>query len=369
MPLSDVLDKINNDLGIGVVQPYTEFRYPDVETIPTGSLSLDLAIGGGKKFLGVPVGAVTALWGPKGGGKSTLCNHIMANAQRMGKTVALVDMEFSFDHNYAAACGVNLDRLLFVRCVRNTGEVLSAEEAWEIIDRLIRSGEVGLIIIDSLDAMVHRAEIDGEYGESHVGRKARLNAQAMRKLAGPLKGKDVALIATKQRRYKIGVIFGSPETMGGGEQFQHSLSLRIDIRPSSDREKKDKIDIGSMSRCLIPWNKIGPPRSRSEFLIRWGEGIVKENELLDLAVEFGALTKKGAYYYFTEGEFVQGKIKAIDYLVDHPDYAVALEKKVREAVNGPSGKALEANHEEGARPEPEDGGDPAGVQADISVTD
>jgi recombination protein RecA len=359
--LDAVLTSLNKKFGAGIVQPYSEFEYPDVETISTGSLALDLAIGGRKKFLGAPVGAITILWGPKAAGKSTLCSHIIANAQGMGKKAALLDMEFSFDRNYARACGVDLDSLLFVRCVTDEGVILAAEDAWEVVEKLTRSGEVGLIVIDSLNAMVPRAEVDGEWGEAHWGKSPKLNAQAARKLAGPLKSQGVALVITAQRRYKMGVVFGSPETMSGGEAFKHSAALKIDLRPtgSADKnvEKNEAGDIiGGISRCKIPWNKIAPPRGKADIFIRWGEGVVREGEIVDLGVETGVIIRKGSYYYFPPDEesFIQGRDNVIDYLTANPDLAASLESQIRSAFGT---EEMGSSSEEGAAEEPQDGGD------------
>jgi recombination protein RecA len=274
-----------------------------------------------------------------------------------------LDMEFSFDHAYAQACGVNLDELLFVRCVTDDGVILAAEDAWEVVEGLIRSGEVGLIIIDSLNAMVTRAEVDGEWGEAHWGKSPKLNAQAARKLAGPLKSQEVALVITAQRRYNMGMVFGSPETMSGGEAFKHSAALKVDLRPtgSADKnvEKNEAGDIiGGISRCRIPWNKIASPRGKADILIRWGEGIIREGEIVDLGVETGIVSKRGSYYYFPpNGEsYVQGRPNVINFLMSRPDIASNLEAQIRKVFDEPETEAVEQAVDEGAEQESEVGG-------------
>jgi len=320
--------KLDKKFGDGTVRLFVEVEYPEVETISTGSLKLDRAIGGQKKILGIPRGRVSILWGPKGAGKSTVSYHIINNAQRLGLKAALVDWEFSFDPAYAQACGVDIETLLFVRTYKEeTGAMFSAEDGWEIIETLVNTGEVGLVVVDSIDAMVPRAELDGEYGESHPGLKARINGQAMRKLLGALRIHETALVAITQHHYKVMQRFGDPRTMSGGESLKHAASLRVDMTPT--KQEKDRGEaIARLSRCYVKWNKIAPPSGVAEITIRYGEGISLETELLDMACELGVINKRGAYYYFTEDEYIQGKANAVQHLKDNPDLSMGLREQI-----------------------------------------
>lgn len=334
MNLDKTIQGLEKRFGDGFISTFTNMEFPDVEVIPTGSLALDYAIGGGLKFAGVPLGRLTLLWGPKGAGKSTLTYHVIAEAQKMGISPALIDYEFSFDDKYAKACGIDLDNLLFVRpWATDTGEMFSAEDAWEIVDNLIRSKEVKLIVIDSEDAMRPRREIQGEYGESHMGLKAKLNAQAMGNLKGPLKINDTALLLVKQHRYSM-KSFGNSETMSGGEGLKHAADVRIDMRIIS-QEKESGSPVGVTSRCYIRWNKIAPPCETAELQIRFGEGISKEAEIRDFGSDLDIYTKRGTYYYFEgeDGDYVQGKASAVQFLKDNPELAQELERKIRAKLN------------------------------------
>lgn len=335
--LETATTNLDKKFGEGTVRPFVEIEYPEVEVISTGSLKLDRAIGGQKKILGIPRGRVSILWGPKGAGKSTISYHIITNAQEMGLKAALVDWEFSFDPEYASACGVDIETLLFVRTYKEeTGAMFSAEDGWEIIETLVNTGEVGLIVVDSIDAMVPRAELDGEFGEAHPGLKARINGQAMRKLLGPLRIYETALVAITQHRYKVMQKFGDPRTMSGGESLKHAASLRVDMMPTK-QEKDRGAAVARHSRCYVKWNKIAPPSGTAEITIRYGEGISIEDEILELACEQGLVNKRGAYYYFpesfdrtteTESEYVQGKANAIQHLKDNPDLATMLREQI-----------------------------------------
>lgn len=331
MGLDDTIKTLDKKFGEGTVRPFPQAEYPEVECISTGSLKLDYAIGGNEKLLGIPLGRVSILWGPKGGGKSSLCNHIVGNAQKIGLTVAVIDIEFSFDPRYARNCGVDTESLIWVTPYnKETGETLSAEDLWEITEALIRSGEVGLIVIDSEDTMITRAELDGEFGESFMGKRARLNSMVARRLLGTLKMNNTALVIVKQLRHKIGVVFGDPRTMSGGEAWQHATSLRINISPG--KVEKDKGEMtGVNPRCFIKWNKIGSPFKSANLQIRFGEGISLEAELLELGAEIGAYEKRGAYYYFNDPDQydVQGQANAVRFLKDNPELAERLESEIR----------------------------------------
>jgi recombination protein RecA len=343
--LQSALAKIDKKIDRGMVSWFKDIEYDPVDVIPTGSLRLDYAIGGNKKLLGIPRGRITLLWGPKSAGKSTLCYHAISNAQQQGIVTAIVDPEQSFDPRYATICGVDVDNLLWVRTYnKESGELYCSEEIWEVVDTLAREGAVGLIVIDSLDAMVPRAELDGEWGESHPGLAARVNAQAARKLMGLLKMINVAVIGIRQVRYKIGVKWGNPETMGGGEAWKHAASLRIDLRQSSVEKHKEE-RIGRHSKYMIRWNKIGPPGQQGNFLLTDHEGVDWHRELLDLGVEYEILGKKGSYYYYDGETLAQGWKKAKQRLIEQPEIAEDIREQIKAKLNGQDHIKKSANGE------------------------
>jgi len=337
MNLDDVLKNIEKDFGEGAVMPFSQIEYPEVDVISTGSIALDYAIGAKQAFLGVPLGRLTIIWGPERSGKSSLCQHICANAQKDELKAVYIDYEGSFDPDYAEACGIDLDKLLFFEpWSRETGEIYPAEETWEIIDRLVRSGEIGVIILDSLDAMMPRAELEGEYGESHVGLKARSNAQAMRLLLGALKSHKCALVLTGQRHYKIGRVFGNPETMAGGETIKHSASLRLKMRHKEMHKDSAGDPTAIDSHVFVEKSKIAPPFHSADIHIKLGIGISKERELMDLGDQLGVYKKKGAYYYFQDDENYDayGKDSAEEWLRENPEVTQWLEKQIRQTLSG-----------------------------------
>jgi recombination protein RecA len=333
MSLKKAIEKLDKKFGEGTVRPFSAIEYPDIETVSTGSLLLDYAIGGRKELLGIPRGRTTILWGPKGSGKSTLSYHIIANTQKAGGIAALIDTEFSFDPRYAAACGIDTDELLHVRCFTKDGELISLEDIWEIVENLVRSGEVQTVIVDSLDNMVPRVELEGEYGDSFMGKRGFLNAQAARKLVGPAKRNNTALVLVAQVRHKLGVLFGSSETMSGGEAIRHWASLRINMQPKNQIKEKGDV-VGRVIRCFIPWNKIAPPCGRVEIELYFGEGFLKEAEILEMGAEADVIEKRSSYYYFSEDDFIQGKGKAIQYLKNNTELAESLESQIRERLSG-----------------------------------
>jgi recombination protein RecA len=297
-----------------------EATHLDVDVIPTGALALDIALGVG----GIPRGRVTEIYGPEGAGKTTLCQHIVAEAQKRGGTAAFVDMEHALEPAYAAVCGVNVDDLLISQ--PDTGE-----QALEIAETLIRSGAVDVVVIDSVAALVPRAEIEGEMGDSHPGLQARLMSQALRKLSGAVKQSNTALVFTNQLREKIGVMFGNPETTSGGRALKFYSSVRLDVRRISAIKEKGEV-IGNRTRVRVTKNKVAPPFRVAEFDIMYDEGISRSGDLLDIATELGVVEKRGSYYYRDGESMAQGRENAKQYLRENPDVADQLEAIVREQI-------------------------------------
>ena len=288
-----------------------------VEAISTGSLSLDMALGVG----GIPRGRVTEIFGPESAGKSTLCQHIIAQVQKSGGIAAYVDAEHAFDPTYAAACGVKLDDLLISQ--PDTGE-----QALEITEALVRSGAVDVIAIDSVAALVPRAEIEGEMGDAHVGLQARLMSQALRKLSATISKTRTAVVFVNQLREKVGVFFGNPEVTPGGRALKFYSSVRIDLRKADSIKSGNKIT-GSRIRAKIVKNKVASPFRIAEFDIMFDSGISKEGDLIDLGVETGLIRKNGAFFSFGETKIGQGRENAKDYLKQHTDVSLELEQQIR----------------------------------------
>ncbi|MCL6472494.1 MAG: recombinase RecA [Firmicutes bacterium] len=292
----------------------------DIQVIPTGALALDIALGVG----GVPRGRVIEIYGPESSGKTTLALHIAAEAQKMGGVAAYIDAEHALDPIYAKKLGVNTEELLISQ--PDTGE-----QALEIADMLVRSGAIDVIVIDSVAALVPRAEIEGEMGDSHVGLQARLMSQALRKLSGSINKSKTTAIFINQLREKIGVMFGNPETTPGGRALKFYASVRIDIR-KADSIKQGTEVTGNRVRAKIVKNKIAPPFRQAEFDIMFGEGISKEGSILDLSVEHGIVNKSGSWYTYGEERLGQGREAAKQTLVDNKALALDIETKVREKV-------------------------------------
>jgi len=288
-----------------------------VEAIPTGSLSLDMALGIG----GIPRGRVTEVFGPESAGKSTLCQHIIAQVQNSGGIAAYVDAEHAFDPIYAAACGVKLDDLLISQ--PDTGE-----QALEITEALVRSGAVDVIAIDSVAALVPRAEIEGEMGDAHVGLQARLMSQALRKLSATISKTRTSVVFVNQLREKVGVFFGNPEVTPGGRALKFYSSVRIDLRKADNIKSGNKIT-GSRIRAKIVKNKVASPFRIAEFDIMFDSGISKEGDLIDLGVETGLIRKNGAFFSYGETKIGQGRENAKEFLKQHPDVALELEQQIR----------------------------------------
>jgi recombination protein RecA len=319
------LDKTLKDLtkkfGDGVVMRLGEATHLQVDVIPTGALSLDVALGVG----GIPRGRVTEIYGPESSGKTTLCLHIISQAQKLGGICAFIDMEHALDANYAQGIGVNVDDLYISQ--PDTGE-----QALEIAEALVRSGAMDVIVLDSVAALVPRAEIEGEMGDSHVGLQARLMSQALRKLSGAIKQSNTAMIFTNQLREKIGVMFGSPETTTGGRALKFYATIRLDIRRVEAIKQGGEV-VGNRTRVRVTKNKVAAPFREAEFDILYGTGISYEGDLLDLATELGFIEKRGSFYRYNEEIIGQGRENARQYLIEHPALCQALDQAIREAYN------------------------------------
>ncbi len=296
-----------------------------IAAISTGSLGLDIALGVG----GVPRGRIIEIYGPESSGKTTLVLHIVANAQKAGGTAAFIDAEHALDPEYAKALGVDTDALL-------VSQPDSGEQALEIADMLIRSGALDLIVIDSVAALVPRAEIEGEMGDSHVGLQARLMSQALRKMTGALNNSGTTAIFINQLREKIGVMFGSPETTTGGRALKFYSSVRLDVRRIETLKDGQEM-VGNRTRVKVVKNKVAPPFKQAEFDIMYGKGISREGGLIDVGVEAGLVRKAGAWYTYEGDQLGQGKENARTFLRDNPDLANELEKKILEKLGvGPT---------------------------------
>ncbi len=311
--LESALAQIDRQFGKGSVMRLGSDERAPVEVIPTGSIALDVALGVG----GLPRGRIVEIYGPESSGKTTLTLHAIANAQRAGGIAAFVDAEHALDPDYAAKLGVDIDALLVSQ--PDTGE-----QALEIADMLVRSGSIDLIVIDSVAALVPRAEIEGEMGDSHVGLHARLMSQALRKLTGGLNQTNTTMIFINQLREKIGVFFGSPETTAGGKALKFYASVRLDIRRIETL--KDGTDaVGNRTRVKVVKNKMAPPFKQAEFDILYGVGISREGSLIDFGVEHGIVKKSGSWYTYDGDQLGQGKENARNFLIKFEDIAMAIE--------------------------------------------
>jgi recombination protein RecA len=295
-----------------------EAQHLQVEVVPTGSLALDIALGVG----GLPRGRVIEIYGPEASGKTTLAQHVIAEAQKQGGICAFVDMEHALDPNYAARCGVVVDNLYVSQ--PDTGE-----QALEIAEALIRSGTMDVVVIDSVAALVPRAEIEGEMGDTHVGLQARLMSQALRKLSGVIKQTNTVVIFTNQLRMKIGVMFGSPETTSGGNALKFYATVRLDIRRIQALKAAGEV-VGNRTRVKVKKNKVAPPFTECEFDIMYNHGISREGDLLDLSVAFGLVDKRGSYFRYGEKLLGQGRENAKTYLAENPTISSELENLVRQ---------------------------------------
>src|SRR5258708_6434346 len=314
------LQQIERRFGKGAIMKLGDSTHIQVEVIPTGSIALDLALGVG----GVPRGRVTEIYGPESSGKTTLCQHIIANAQRAGGFAAFIDAEHALDRAYAARCGVDTNNLLISQ--PDTGE-----QALEIVDSLVRSNALDVVVIDSVAALTPRAEIEGEMGDSHVGLQARLMSQALRKLAGILNTSGTTAIFINQLREKIGVLFGSPETTTGGKALKFYASVRLDVR-RIETLKDGNEAVGNRVRVKVAKNKLAAPFKQAELEIEFGRGISREAGIVDLGVEQGFIRKSGAWYTYEGDQLGQGKENAKGYLRENPDIANEIEKKIKEKL-------------------------------------
>ena len=321
--LEKTLDTLTKKYGEGTIMRLGEAQHLNVETIPTGSLSLDIALGVG----GVPRGRVIEIYGPESSGKTTVCQHIIAEAQRLGGLCAFVDMEHALDPVYAARCGVDVDNLYVSQ--PDTGE-----QALEIADALIRSGTMDVVVVDSVAALVPRAEIEGEMGDTHVGLQARLMSQALRKLSGVIKQTNTSMIFTNQLRHKIGVMFGSPETTSGGNALKFYASVRLDIRRIQAIKSSGEIT-GNRTRVKVKKNKVAPPFTECEFDIMYNEGISRTGDVLDLGVTYGLVDKRGAYFRYGETLLGQGRENAKSFLAENSPILDELENLIRQEAGLP----------------------------------
>ncbi len=315
--------QIEKQFGAGSIMKLGEGHKIDVETIPTGALSLDIALGGG-----IPKGRIIEVYGPESSGKTTLALHAVAEVQKTGGVAAFVDAEHALDPEYAARLGVNLDTLLISQ--PDTGE-----QALEITETLVRSSAVDLVIVDSVAALVPRAEIEGDMGDSHMGLQARLMSQALRKLTGVISKSKTTVIFLNQLRMKIGVMFGNPETTAGGNALKYYASVRLDIR-GSEQIKDGDASIGKHVKVKVVKNKIAAPFKVAEFDIMFNEGISRAGDILDLAVKHELVNKSGAWYAYKDEKIGQGREAAKQYLKDHPQVMAELDKAVRKVALSPS---------------------------------
>jgi recombination protein RecA len=311
------ISQIEKRFGKGSVMKLGEAAIPAVEAIPSGSLALDLALGVG----GIPRGRITEIFGPEASGKTTLAQHIIAEAQKKGGTAAYIDAEHALDPAYAARCGVNVDELLISQ--PDTGE-----QALEITEALVRSGAVDVIAIDSVAALVPQAEIEGEMGEAHVGLQARLMSQALRKLAAAIGKSGTSVVFINQLREKVGIVFGNPEVTPGGRALKFYSSIRIDLRRVESINRDDKI-IGNVVRAKVVKNKVAPPFKTAQFDIMFDHGISMEGNLIDLGVELGVIKKSGAFFSYGDIRLGQGRENAKEYLSQNPELAREIEEQVR----------------------------------------
>ena len=319
--LKTAMDQIEKKFGKGAVMRLGENASMNVEHIKTGSLMLDIALGIG----GIPKGRIVEIYGPESSGKTTVALHCVAEAQKAGGTAAFIDVEHALDPVYAEKLGVDIDALL-------VSQPDSGEQALEIAEALVRSGAIDLLVVDSVAALVTKAEIDGEMGDSHVGQLARLMSQAMRKLAGALSKTGCAAIFINQLREKIGVMYGNPETTPGGRALKFYSSVRIDVRKGEAIKDGNEI-IGNNTRVKIVKNKVAPPFKTAEFDILYGKGICHTGEIIDAGVELGILKKSGAWFYYGETRLGQGRDKAKQLFEDNPELAAEIEEKIMSVIS------------------------------------
>ncbi|HAL62778.1 MAG TPA: recombinase RecA [Chloroflexi bacterium] len=315
--LEVALSQIRKRYGDGAIMKLGGARGMDVEAISTGSLGLDIALGIG----GIPRGRISEIYGPEMSGKTTLCYHIIAEAQKTGGVAAFIDTEHAMDPGYAAKCGVDIESLYI-------SQPDDGEQALEITEALVRSGAVDVVVIDSVAALVPRAEIEGDMGEPHMGLQARLMSQALRKLAGAIKRSNTAVVLTNQLRMKIGVLFGSPETTPGGRALKFYAAVRLDMRRVQSIKEGTNV-VGNRTRVWVKKNKVAPPFKKAEFDIMYDEGISREGDLLDVGTEMGIIEKRGSHYSYGEMRLGQGRENAKQFLRENPSLADEISNRIR----------------------------------------
>jgi recombination protein RecA len=315
--LEKTLGDLTKRFGDGTIMRLGEAKHMNVEAIPSGSLALDIALGIG----GIPRGRVTEIYGPESSGKTTICQHVVAEAQRRGGTCGYVDMEHALDPAYAVKCGVDVENLYISQ--PDTGE-----QALEIAEQLVRSGAMDVVVIDSVAALVPRAEIEGEMGDSHMGLQARLMSQALRKLSGAIKQSNTAVMFTNQLRQKIGVMFGNPETTAGGMALKFYASVRLDVRRIQAIKEGAEV-IGARTRVRVTKNKVAAPFREAEFDIMYNEGISKVGDLVDIGAALEIITKRGAFFSYNDTRLGQGREQAKNFLKQHANIAEEIELAIR----------------------------------------
>ncbi len=324
------IGQIEKRFGKGAIMKLGESALSfHVEVIPTGALALDLALGVG----GIPKGRITEIFGPESSGKTTLGQHIIAQAQKKGGTAAYIDVEHALDPDYARRCGVNVDDMLISQ--PDTGE-----QALEITEALVRSGAIDVIIVDSVAALVPQAEIEGEMGDAHVGLQARLMSQALRKLAAAISKTGTAVVFINQLREKVGIVFGNPEVTPGGRALKFYSSVRIDLR-RADTIKQGDVAVGNRAKARVVKNKVAPPFRTAEFDIMFDRGISLEGNILDLGTEMGLLTKSGSFFSFGDTRLGQGRESAKQFLQEHTEIAQEIEQRIRASAVKPVSSAAE----------------------------
>jgi recombination protein RecA len=352
--LDTAIAYIEKQYGKGAIMKLGDAKALDIEAIPTGSMQLDMILGIG----GVPRGRITEIYGPESSGKTTVALHIIAETQKMGGEVAFIDVEHALDPVYAKKLGVDIDNML-------VSQPDSGEQALSIAEALARSGAVDCIVIDSVAAMVTKAEIDGEMGDAHVGQLARLMSQAMRKLTSVISKSNTTAIFINQVREKIGVLYGNPETTPGGRALKFYASVRLEVRRGEAIKDGSEI-LGNRTKCKVVKNKVAPPFKECEFDIMYGEGISRVGEVLDLGVETGVCKKGGAWFSYNDMKLGQGRDNSKQFLLDHPDIMQEIEDKIKEAdldaVLSPKKSKKKSKLEEKAN-------ESAAASADISVSD
>ncbi|NOZ50302.1 MAG: recombinase RecA [Chloroflexi bacterium] len=336
--LETTLNNLNKRFGEGVIMKLGEATNMQVDSIPTGALPLDIALGVG----GLPRGRVVEIYGPESSGKTTMCLHVIAEAQKRGGICAFIDVEHALDPAYAERIGVDVDNLYISQ--PDTGE-----QALEITEALVRSSAIDIVVVDSVAALVPRAEIEGEMGDSHMGLQARLMSQALRKLSGAIKQTNTIVIFTNQLRHKIGVMFGSPETTTGGMALKFYASVRLDIRRIQAIKDKTQ-NVGNRTRVTVKKNKVAPPFRVAEFDIMFNEGVSRTGAIIDLGTEMDIIEKRGSFYSFEGTRLAQGRENAKQFLVENPDIANRIELLVRQQAGLPVDKTLLAASQSAAAP-------------------